>query len=241
LILILVLGTFPLWREPKVPQLSAEDSRGDAGASPQNGRREAKKTGALLSIPGVKQAVLSFFLYCSMENTIMVWAASYLVVVKQVDVATTAGRLSLFFIGITVGRAIAGLIALKAGNRTLIRGGQLMIAATIPVILFAPDGPLLIAAYVLLGLGAAPIFPCLMHQTSENFRAEDAQAIVGLQTASAFTGNAIMPLAFGFIADRLGYGIFPLLLFLTLALLIVSFESLNRTLKRGRGQDREKA
>ena len=91
-------------------------------------------------------------------------------------------------------------------------GGGLGIAA-----LLFPGGRLALAGLVLLGLGCAPVYPCLMHAAPEYFGADRSQAIIGVQMASAYVGICLMPPLFGVIAERLGIGLFPVWLLILLA------------------------
>ena len=229
LILFIILCGYPLWRG-RMPKKAAGDGDGDGKPASLN---PVRRNPSLPGLPGVPQAILSFFLYCSLENTVIIWGASYLVLIKDMGEADAAGKMSLYFIGMTAGRMLAGLVALRIRNRDLVRGGFCAVAVAIPLLVFSESGLFLSIACGLLGIGCAPVFPCLMHETGENYEAAYTQAIVGMQQASAFTGNAGMPLAFGFLAEKVGYSMFPLLLFLTLILLTAATEWMNRVAGAG--------
>ena len=82
---------------------------------------------------------------------------------------------------------------------------------------------------VLLGLGCAPVYPCLMHAAPEYFGADKSQAIIGLQMASAYVGICLMPPLFGLIAQHVSVGLYPFYLLIFAALMLVMTELLNRT------------
>ena len=86
-----------------------------------------------------------------------------------------------------------------------------------------------LAGLVLVGLGCAPIYPCIIHSTPEHFGTRNSQAMVGVQMASAYLGNCIMPPLFGLIANHISIGLFPLYLLVILAVMVCMYE---RTCKK---------
>lgn len=43
----------------------------------------------------------------------------------------------------------------------------------------------------MIGLGCAPIYPCLIHSTPDHFGADKSQAIIGIQMACAYVGSSL--------------------------------------------------
>lgn len=158
----------------------------------------------LLSIPGLKSALAVFFLYCTIEATFGLWGASYLVIVRDFEAENAAKLVSLYYIGITVGRFISGFFTLRLTNQSLVYLGQTILALGL-VVLLLPFEFTLIPGFFLVGLGCAPIFPSLLHETPINFGEKNSQAIMGMQMASAYVGITIMPLFFGKLASYVGY------------------------------------
>ena len=97
---------------------------------------------------GVVLVIIAFFAYCALESTVILWAATYLVGDRGVDAATAAAFASLFLIGITGGRFLAGFFADRVGDRALIRGGFVMVGVGVVMLAL----PLLLAVPVALGL-----------------------------------------------------------------------------------------
>lgn len=217
--LVLVL-TLPLWRV----HAAAADAQPDA---PAVGLRGA------LRIRGVPFLLTGFFAYCSAEATVMLWASSYLVRVRAVPEATAAAFASLFFIGITVGRFISGLLAERITDLQRIRVGTAIAAAGIVCILLPVSSAVpSLAGFVIIGLGFAPIYPSIIHATPANFGAENSQAIIGIQMASAYVGSTFMPPVFGLIANRFGLRGLPLFLTVFIVLMICMAEKTFRTVAR---------
>ncbi len=185
-----------------------------------------------VAINGVKETMLAFFCYCAMEATAGAWAVSYVVFEKGIDADRAAGWGSLFYIGIMVGRFINGFLSEKYSDRALIRLGSGIIAAGIAV-LFLPLGNAgVIAAFILIGLGCAPIYPCIVHSTPYNFGKECSSAIIGVEMASAYVGTTFMPPLFGLIAEHITTALLPLFLLIFLAGMVLAIECVNRITKK---------
>ena len=206
LTLVLFLS-LPLWKEQK----NENNPNGD----------KMLALGEVMCIPGVKEIMITFFCYCALEQTTALWASSYLVFNKGIDSDTAAFFASLFFIGITIGRAINGFLTIKMNDTQLIRLGQAIVVAGIIAMLLPFGNIVALAGFILIGLGCAPIHPCIIHSTPENFGIHNSQAIIGVQMASAYVGNIIMPPLFGIIADRISIKLLPYYLLVILMLMFV--------------------
>jgi fucose permease len=210
--------SLPLWRKLEVSDATTEDT-----SAPSMGLLRAMK---LRGLPLVLLALLS---YCAVECTLGLWASSYLVEFRGVDTETAASFASLFFIGITVGRFLNGILASRFSDKTLIRVGIVILSVGILFIMLPVkfDG-LALAGLLITGFGCAPVFPCIMHSTPERFGKENSQSVVGMQMAGAYVGMAVMPPAFGFIATHIHIGIYPFFVTAFIILLILTTERLNR-------------
>ncbi len=183
----------------------------------------------IVRIPGVKEVMISFFCYCAIEQTSGLWASSYLTLYKGVPAETAAGFASMFFIGITAGRAVSGFLTIRLNDAQMVRLGEALIALGVLVMLLSPGRGASLAGLIIIGLGCAPVYPCLIHSTPAHFGADRSQAIIGVQMASAYVGTCLMPPVFGLIAGRISIALLPVYLFLILILLAVMHERLIRT------------
>ena len=217
LVAVLLLS-IPLWSKKSTEQGDHDDPE----SKPSFKR--------LLSIPGLKSALAVFFLYCTIEATFGLWGASYLVIVRDFEAENAAKLVSLYYIGITVGRFISGFITSRLTNQSLVYLGQAMITLGLLVLLL-PFEFTLIPGFFLVGLGCAPIFPSLLHETPINFGEKNSQAIMGMQMASAYVGITIMPLFFGKLASYVGY--MSLIWFIGVVLIVKIYThiDLNRTVR----------
>ncbi|WP_026952039.1 MFS transporter [Algoriphagus mannitolivorans] len=158
----------------------------------------------LLAIPGLKHALLVFFCYCTIEATFGLWGASYLVLVRDFETQDAAKLVAYYYGGITLGRFVSGILTSHFTNKQLIYGGQLVILVGL-IVLALPFEFTVFLGFILIGLGCAPIFPSLLHETPRNFGELHSQAIMGMQMASAYVGITLMPLLFGELAAWLNY------------------------------------
>ena len=182
----------------------------------------------IVGIPGAKAIFVTFFCYCALEQTAGLWASSYLVLHKGVEEETAATFASLFFIGITVGRGISGFLTIKLSDKQMIHLGQGIIMIGIFIMLLPFENLFSLIGLILIGLGCAPIYPCIIHSTPEHFGADKSQAIIGVQMACAYVGTCIMPPTFGFIANHFNVAFLPVFLLLILLLMINMYEKLLR-------------
>ncbi|NLL39159.1 MAG: MFS transporter [Clostridiales bacterium] len=213
---VLVIS-LPVWEKQK--------SHGNDG---KEATSKYLKVHEALKIRGVKQALLAFFAYCGLETTGGLWASSYLVLHKGIEAQDAAGWASLFYLGITAGRFLNGIVSDRLNNRNMIRIGLCIIAVgLLAVILPLKYDRIGLAGLIITGLGCAPVYPCIIHQTPRNFGAENSQAIIGIQMASAYTGSTFMPPLFGLLAG-VSIALYPVYLSLFLILTIAMTEWLNR-------------
>ena len=185
---------------------------------------------AVIAIPGAKQIMVTFFCYCALEQSTALWASSYLALYKGVPADTAAFFASMFFIGITAGRALNGFLTMKFTDTQLIRMGQAVILTGICAMLLPLGNAAAITGLILVGLGCAPIYPCVIHSTPEHFGAEHSQALIGVQMASAYIGNCLMPPLFGLIANHIHVALLPVYLLLILGLMVVMHEKMLRAI-----------
>ena len=203
-----------------------------AGTSGEEAAPTALTFGQVLHLPGAKEVMLCFFCYCALETTAGLWASSYLTLSRGVPAGTAASFASLFYIGITAGRAACGFLTLKFNDVQMIRMGQGILAVGVLALLVPGPQVLALAGLVLVGLGCAPIYPSIIHSTPEHFGADRSQAVIGIQMASAYLGNLAMPPLFGLLANNITPALFPFYLLALLVLMVFMHEQLVRKTSR---------
>ena len=196
---------------------------------------EARSMGVrqTLKIKGVPFILITFFSYCALEQTAMLWSSSYLVQFRGFSADRAARLASLCFFGITFGRFLSGFVADQLGDRRLIRIGIATAGAGCLLVALPVTGAgAALAGLLLIGFGCAPIYPSIIHATPFNFGKENSQAVIGIQMASAYMGNIFMPPLFGLIASRIHMGLFPVYLFFFAVLMFLMSEKLNKVVGR---------
>ena len=208
---VILLLSLPLW------QKRPETQKGGEPDKPLSLKQ-------VIALPGAKEVMLSFFCYCALEQTMGLWTSSYLVKIKGIDNVTAAKFAGLFYIGITAGRAVNGFATMKLSDKTLIRAGQAIIALGILLMVLPLGSVAALAGFVTVGVGCAPIYPCIIHSTPVHFGAGRSQAVIGVQMASAYVGTTVMPPLFGLLSQGLGLWIMPLFLAVLLLVMWLSYE-----------------
>lgn len=213
-----VMLSLPLWKKQRLVS--------DANTKNSNSTSHALSLREIFALRGAKEVMITFFAYCALEQTAGLWASSYLSNFRGIDPVTAAGYASLFYLGITGGRAISGFITFLLNDSQMIRLGQGIAALGLLLLLFAPIDALSLAGLVIIGLGCAPIYPSIIHSTPAHFGTDKSQAVIGVQMASAYLGNVFMPPLFGLIARYTSIALYPVYLILLLILMIIMHERL---------------
>ena len=213
---VLVLS-LPLWKK-----------RGQ-GTLGENGQPRAPlRLREIFQIPGAKEILIAFFCYCAAEQTAILWGSTYLVRHSGLDEEAAAGFASLFLIGITVGRGLNGFLTYKLSDKALIRLGSGIMLLGVFFMLLPLGAYGAMAGLLLIGLGCAPIYPCVIHSTPAHFGEENSQAIIGVQMAAAYIGVCAMPPLFGLIANHITVSLLPWYIGAITVLMILICEKLNR-------------
>ena len=134
----------------------------------------------------------------------------------------------MIYLGITAGRFLSGIVSGKLGDRKMVRLGEAVAILGVAVVLLPLGEAPLYAGLTLVGLGCAPIYPCVIHSTPAYFGADLSQAIVGVQMACAYMGSMVMPPLFGLIAQHTSIAIYPWYLLVLLAVMTAMHEVLRR-------------
>ena len=212
----ILLCSLPLWKQRPAEVL-------------QDGKVQNVKALSIrevLQLAGAREILVCFFCYCALEQTTGLWASSYLTLHKGVSADTAATFASMFYLGITVGRALSGFLTMKFDDVQMTRLGEVIIGIGVLVMLLPFGQSLSLAGLILIGLGCAPVYPCVIHSTPAHFGADKSQAIIGIQMACAYVGTCLMPPVFGLIANHITVALLPVYLLIILVLMVIMHELL---------------
>ncbi len=207
-----LFATLSLWKSGKAAEGGQQGARRDIGL------REVFK------LSGAKEAMVSFFCYCALELTAGLWAASYMVLNRGLSASAAAKWASLFYLGITMGRFVCGFITMKLNDRNMVRLGQAVTVGGIALLMLPLGQAVTGAGLVMVGVGCAPVYPALLHETPANF---------GVQMACAYVGSMVMPSLFGMISGKTGIWLYPFYLLAIMAVMVEMVERLNKLKKEG--------
>jgi fucose permease len=216
ILVIVLIITLPVWKKFEKNEDVTEAEKRNTSIT------------ALLKLKGAKPTLLAFFCYCSVEATTGLWGSSFLVISKGISAEKAAKWVSLYYLGITVGRFLAGFIAMKFNNKKMIRLGQIIslcgaITLVIPFSIYFQ-----MVGLILIGLGCAPIYPAMLHETPSRFGSEMSQGIMGVQMATAYVGSTFMPPLFGIIGKYMAFNLLPFYLVAIVIIMILSTERVNQ-------------
>jgi len=212
----ILIVSLPLWKK----RATVVDESGEEVVAKALSLKE------IFAIKGAKEIMIAFFCYCALEQTTGLWASSYMVLHKGVSADVAASYASMFYIGITVGRFLSGFMTMRFNDKQMIRLGFVVLGVGVGVLSLPLSEYVALAGFVLIGIGCAPIYPCVIHSTPDIFGADKSQAIIGVQMASAYVGTLLMPFVFGIIANHISAGLLPTYLCMILLLMVVMYERL---------------
>ena len=197
----------------------------DQAAAEAHAKKHSK--GSIWKIPGMGPNLTAFFAYCALELTAGLWFASYLVQIRGVKAETAAAWAASYYFGIMLGRVINGFLTMRFSSKTLIRAGQTSILLGI-LLLFLPGNAFSLVGLLLVGMGCAPIYPSMLHETPARFGKENSSRLMGIQMASAYIGLTVIPPLVGLIASRWSLKVFPFALLILLLLMVWGSERVNK-------------
>lgn len=219
ILVVCLFISLPIWRKFEAPNNNEEEKSSEV------------KVSILLKLPGAKTALISFLCYCAVELTTGLWASSFLVMNNGLSTERAAKWVSFYYLGITVGRFLSGFMAMKFNNKQMIRIGQVICILGAAILTLSLSESLQLAGLIAIGLGCAPIYPAMLHETPNRFGKELSQGIMGIQMATAYIGSTFIPPLFGTISQLIGFKFLPIFLLVFMVIMLVSSEHVNKKVK----------
>lgn len=241
---IALFCSLSLWK--KKPEEFKENSSNAPGAlegKANSDGAEAPKQRALslkevFAIPGAKESLASFYGYCALEQTVGLWAGSFMVLALGMEEKLAASYVALFYFGITFGRFLSGFFTMKWKDEQMVLGGSAIVFFGI-FLLFTPwSKALVLPALILIGLGCAPVYPSVIHSTPYNFGVEHSSALIGAQMAAAYVGTLIMPPFFGVLGRSFSMKLFPYYSMFLLLFMVFTYRRMLQVTKKARREKR---
>ncbi len=187
----------------------------------------------LRNINGLPYALVTILLYCSVEHAIGLWGSTFLVQIRHLSVETAASWVGFYYGGITIGRFTSGFLSFRLNNTQLIRGGMMTALTGTLLIISNLSQSLLMSGFIVVGIGLAPIFPSMLHETPIRFGRHNSQRIIGIQMGFAYIGSAFLSHLWGPVLKYTTVGFFPIILGISIGFLIFCSERLIAITKGG--------
>ncbi len=222
----LLFISLPVWASQSKKSKTARELEQGANNTDKESLKEVLKK------KGVKGVLAGFMLYTGLESTMGLWGASYLKEVLDFTADRAALWVSLYYGGITAGRFLSGLFAIKFNNRVLLKTGAIIILSGTTLLAASlinamPEWTAL-AGFIIIGLGCAPMFPGMLHETPVRFGKKHAQTLMGIQMAVAYTSVTLLPPFFGWTATLFSTALLPFIAFIYAAGLFLLNERTNK-------------
>ncbi len=194
-----------------------------------------------IAIPGVKSVIMSFICSVSLESLCTSWGATYLVDWKGLSGDRAAFAVTFYYVGLTCGRLLSGIISDVLDSRKILQIGRYVIALSVTSIAisladFSAAGVLAAVGMFLNGFGNGPTYPNLVYLTPRSFGAERAPAIIGAQNAAVYIGIMGLPLLFGLLVQIIGAWLYPVFMVIAFGGYLASYAT---HLKAIRAEGRE--
>ncbi len=216
-LVVMLLLSAPVWKKEELRPAES------------GGGHSRTYVGDIFKTRGALMVIVMFFCYCAAEKTASLWCGSFLVYSRGFSETDAAAFVSLFYIGMTAGRAISGFVSYKLNDRQMVRTGSAVIAAGALTLIVCVEHTATLVGFFMVGLGCAPIYPCIIHMTPTLFGAEKAQTLIGTELAGAYIGALSMPALFGMLANNGMTGFLPEYILTLTALMFALHELLQRT------------
>ena len=200
--------SIPIWK--KVKEQKAEEDETRVVSIPE-----------LLRIPIARASLVIYYSSCAIESVCLAWGSTFLVNSKGLTPDKAAGMITFYFIGMTLGRFISGLIANKVSPKKIIVFGETVVLFAI-ILTFFQNPTLATVGLFLIGLGNGPVFPNMTHLTPIHMGRDISQSFIGLQGAVAYGSILISPILFGLLAEKLSTDIFSIFQIVALIITIVA-------------------
>lgn len=221
---LITIISLPLWK--KVRENAPESEEGPV---------RTLKFREMAAMPSVRLVWLIFIGSCAIEFTCNAWGSTFLVQVKGLAVDHAAQMITCYYLGMTLGRFLAGILSHRVTSWNMIRFGQAVVLTAILLLLLPLPAAFCAVGLFLIGFGNGPVFPNLNYLTPKNFGADISQSVMGTQMAASNIGILVMPPVFGFLGQALGMWLFPwFLLAMFLIMMLPTLALIHRLKKQGR-------
>ena len=192
----------------------------------------------MAKMPGIRKVWVIMLATNAIEYACGVWGSTYLVEAKGFEAQHGALALTVYYVGMSIGRFVSGLLSEKIGTWKRIAIGSVILAPAIALMLLPLHGAVTVVGLFLVGLGNGSIYPNLIHLTPHNFGKDVSQSVMGSQIAFAYIGVMLAPPMVSLISSVFSIKVYPVLLAVLYVIMIVFLKLFVNNLKKQNRYDR---
>ena len=205
---IICFISLPVWKKVKEQKTEEEETR-------------VVPIRELLSIPIARSSLVIYFASCAIESVCLAWGSTFLVNSKGLTPEKAAEMITFYFIGMTLGRFLSGVLVNKISPKKIIVIGELIVFVAI-ILTFVTNPKVVGIGLFLIGFGNGPVFPNMTHLTPIHMGRDVSQSFIGLQGAISYGSILLSPITFGILAQNLTTDIFSIFQMIGLIVTIVA-------------------
>lgn len=217
-ITILLIASIPLWKKDS----SEETEEKSVNLTFLQMAKKAE----------VRQVWVIMLVTNAIEYACGVWGSTYLVAEKNFEMKYGALALTIYYVGMSIGRFVSGLLANKISTWKRIWIGVSILAPAIVIMLLPLPGIVTVIGLFLVGLGNGSVYPNMIHLTPHNFGKDVSQAIMGSQISFAYMGVMLAPPMVSLISGMFGIKVYPVLLAVFYIIMVVALKCFINNLKK---------
>ena len=225
-ITILLLVSVPMWKKSSASEQSEEENSKNLSLL------------QMAKMPAIRQVWVLMLATNAIEYACGVWGSTYLVEEKGFLPEKGAIALTIYYVGMSVGRFASGLLAEKIKTWQRIFIGCVILTPAIVLMLLPLHGAVTVVGLFLVGLGNGSIYPNLIHLTPHNFGKEVSQAVMGSQIAFAYMGVMLAPPMVSLVSGVCGIKVYPVLLAVLYGIMLVFLKLFVNNLKKQNQYDK---
>ena len=218
-ITLLLIVSVPLWKKSSSAEQTEDESNVNLSLL------------QMAKMPEVRQVWIIMLATNAIEYACGVWGSTYLVAEKGFETKHGALALTVYYVGMSVGRFVSGLLSDKISTWKRIGIGTIILAPAIAIMLLPLHGAVTVIGLFLVGLGNGSIYPNMIHLTPHNFGKDVSQSIMGSQIAFAYIGVMLAPPAVSLISGLFGIKIYPVLLAVLYVIMVIALKCFVNRLK----------
>ncbi len=219
-IAILLIISLPMWKKSSSEEQVEEEKGVTLTLFQMAKNRDVQKVWVIMLMTN------------AIEYACGVWGSTYLVEEKGFSIEKGALALTIYYVGMSLGRFLSGLLANKIKTWKRIFIGAVILAPAIVVMLLPLPDVFAVLGLFLIGLGNGSIYPNMIHLTPHNFGKEVSQSIMGSQIAFAYIGVMLAPPMVSLISGVFGIKVYPILLALLYVVMVITLKCFVNCLKK---------